>query len=82
MTAYDNGYYYPPRYYSPSYSADYYYDYPSSYSGHHPLLHQIRDDYYGSTGINCDARLIGRIVPSGNCRMLGDARSIFLLAFV
>ena len=30
MTAYDNGYYYPTTYYTPS-SYDYYYGYPSSY---------------------------------------------------
>ena len=31
MTAYDNGYYPITSYYSPSYSADSYYGYPSSY---------------------------------------------------
>jgi hypothetical protein len=31
MTAYDNGYYYPTTYYSPSYSYDYYNGYPYSY---------------------------------------------------
>jgi hypothetical protein len=31
MTAYDNGYYYPATYYTPSYSYEYYNGYPSSY---------------------------------------------------
>jgi len=49
MTAYDNGYYYPTTYYTPSYSYDYY-GYPSSYYYAPSTRYYTRygTTYYGS----------------------------------
>ena len=50
MTAYDTGYYYPTTYYTPSYSYDYYYGYPSSYYYGPTTRYYTRygTSYYGS----------------------------------
>jgi len=52
MTAYDNGYYYPTTYYTPSYSYDYYNGYPSSYYYGPTTRYYTRygTSYYGSYG--------------------------------
>jgi hypothetical protein len=50
MTTYDTGYYYPTTYYTPAYSYDYYYGYPSSYYYAPTTRYYTRygTTYYGS----------------------------------